>query len=333
MTKDIKILIVTKKRNDSYGISYGLNNSAMLTEKYLNKKGVQCKYVSVIDNNCIDKEIHLYKPTHILLEAIWVTPEKISTLIKLHNNIEWIVRIHSELPFLANEGIAVEWLNEYSKIPKLCIASNNKRMVRDINKIGIKNIYLPNLYNITEINETKIWKDKIIDVGCFGAIRPMKNQFIQACAAIQFAEENHLTLRFHINANRIEQKGEQILKNIRNLFKYKTHHKLIENDWMPHNEFLKYLKSHIDVGLQVSFSETFNIVTADYITAEVPCVVSKEINWMPFWTYASANDMNSIAKTIGRVLFINVFFNLSNVFNKKALNSYNEKSFEVWENF
>ena len=57
--------------------------------------------------------------------------------------------------------------------------------------------------------------DKFIDIGCFGAIRPMKNTFHQALACIEFAELKNKTLRFHVNTSRVEQSGENVVKNLR----------------------------------------------------------------------------------------------------------------------
>ncbi len=37
----------------------------------------------------------------------------------------------------------------------------------------------------------------------------------------------------------------------------------------------------MDLGTQVSFTETFNIVVADFVYNGIPCVVSEEIYWMP----------------------------------------------------
>jgi hypothetical protein len=58
-------------------------------------------------------------------------------------------------------------------------------------------------------------EDQFLDVACFGAIRPLKNQLMQGVSAIRCAESIHKTLRFHINASRAEQKGDNVLKNLR----------------------------------------------------------------------------------------------------------------------
>ena len=50
----------------------------------------------------------------------------------------------------------------------------------------------------------------------------MKNTFHQALACIEFAEIKNKTLRFHVNTSRIEQSGENVVKNLRAIF---------ENNW------------------------------------------------------------------------------------------------------
>jgi hypothetical protein len=72
--------------------------------------GVDSTIIEVIDNNGIDREVTKYKPTHVIIEALWVIPSKFEILTKLHPNVKWIIRLHSEIPFLANEGIAMEWM-------------------------------------------------------------------------------------------------------------------------------------------------------------------------------------------------------------------------------
>ena len=45
---------------------------------------------------------------------------------------------------------------------------------------------------------------------------------------------------------------------------------------MDHESFIELVKS-MDMCLQVSFTETFNIVTADAVANSVPVVVSSEM--------------------------------------------------------
>jgi hypothetical protein len=113
-----KILFILKQRNiysdGGYtNVDSGLQNSARFVNDMLVKNKVNSTLVQVVDNNEIDKYCTIHKPDVVIIEAIWVVPSKFEVLKKLHPNITWIIRLHSELPFLANEGVAMEWLKEY----------------------------------------------------------------------------------------------------------------------------------------------------------------------------------------------------------------------------
>src|SRR5205814_4697667 len=97
--------------------SSGLFNSAHFISDMLNDAlGYESKLVIVTDGNDIDREVANFNPAIVIIEALWVTPDKISELSKLHPDVQWLMRNHSALPFLALEGLAVEWMGEYSKL-------------------------------------------------------------------------------------------------------------------------------------------------------------------------------------------------------------------------
>jgi len=334
-----KILFICKQRPSGYGASYGLLNSCRFLCNALHRLGVNAKLVEVIDNNSIDREVTLYKPTHVFIEALWVVPEKFDILIPLHKKVQWYVRLHSNTPFIANEGVAIDWIRKYALLQKkysqFHIAPNSIKMVTDLNQsLGIDTMYAPNIY-IPE-NGTKGDIDAIdfkksndfIDIGCFGAIRPLKNQLIQAMAALAFAKENGKKLRFHINGSRIEQKGDNVYKNIVALFEG-TEHQLIEHGWMSHNTFVDLIRK-MDYGLQVSFSETFNIVAADFVYNNVPIVGSEEIEWMNSLYQANPTDINSIVNHLwfakmGKKMRLQLLNNI-------GLDWYNSKATTAWVN-
>lgn len=299
-----KILFVIKERvhDSQYGITSGLYNSANFVVDFLQKNGVETKLISVLDGNSLDKEITRFNPDIVVLEALWVTPAKLQELIniKRHSKRRWVIRIHSKAPFLANEGVATAWIRDYTRInsSRIFLAPNTSELTNQLRAVFPKGrfITLPNLYQLTNIKFNKKEKSNIIDVGCFGAIRPMKNQYQQAIAAIDLANKRGLKLRFHINGTRVEQNGLNVLKNIRLLFKDK--HELIEHGWMTHSEFLKVI-SKMDIGTQVSFSESFNIVSADFVQSGVPIVVSDDIEWMPRLLRVSPTESEKISLKMG----------------------------------
>lgn len=312
-----KILFILKKRDPgkpgdwgySHGgdMSSGLKNSVVFMVNMLEYLGADAKMVSVVDNNEIDREVTAYKPTHVIIEAYWVVPSKFEVLMKLHPNISWTVRNHSKSEFLANEGIAFGWTLGYLR-SGVKVGCNSIEAATDMRTLahteGIDTnlvTYLPNFYPFQEdLPERHREREGVVDVGCFGAIRPLKNVMVQALAAIAFADKEGIKLRFHINATRVEGKGEPILKNLRELFDGLSNHDLVEHEWMEHIDFLRLL-NHMDIVTQVSFSETFNIVAADAVSQNVPIVVSEEVAWAPTSSYANPNKSTSITKRMSDI--------------------------------
>jgi hypothetical protein len=272
---------------------------------------------------------------------LWVVPEKFEVLQRLHPDIKWIVRIHSNIPFIANEGIAIKWLREYLNYQNVYIAFNSPKILEEmkfyfgslgINKsfIDRKVLYLPNYYP-EYYRDSKVHKQmKVVNISSFGSIRPLKNQLIQAFAAIKFAESQGLRLAFHINIGRVEQKGDPVLKNLEYLFGhyYKNKHVLVKHKWMPRRWFLQLCRL-MDVGMQFSFSETFNIIAADHITQGIPVVGSSEIPWLAERYTCSPTDSTAMCKLLNKV-----YRSRTNVkSSQKALKKYTTESKKLWREY
>jgi len=208
-----KFLFILKRRVEtveeqtvlySYCLSTGLLNSVRFIVNMLNDNDIEANYVEVVDNNDIDREVSKYKPTHVVIEAFWVVPEKFDLLKKLHPKVKWIIRNHSELPFLANDSSATGWALQYIQKKNVYVASNSNKSYEDILNMATavvgkkaaedKIVYMPNYYVMepAEYIEKPPMKDTI-NVGCFGAIRPFKNHITQVSAAIKFAQRNNLS--------------------------------------------------------------------------------------------------------------------------------------------
>lgn len=306
-----RVLFLGKVREGYWGgsgsdLSSGLKNSVSFVVEMLNKNGIEAKFMQLTDNNKIDAAVTEYEPTHVILEAYWVVPSKMDVLLPLHPTVKWSVRNHSEMAFLANEGIAMEWTEGYLS-RGMEIQSNSPRTVQDMATLArawghdpLLSTYAPNWYPLQPFDSSKQrdWLEEgIARIALFGAIRPLKNHLAQAVAAIQFAETLGRRLELHINATRIEAYGNPILKNMRSLFSNTANADLIEHPWFEHDEFLDVL-SGMDYSMQVSFSETFNIVSADSVNVGVPVVASLQIPWMPDWTTADPNDATDIYNTL-----------------------------------
>jgi len=333
-----RVLFICKRLNIHYTggyAAYGLLNSAKFIANALRAIGVESKAVIVEDANGIDREIHQYNPTHVIIHALWVTPIKLAELLTLHPQQRWVIRLHSKAPFIANEGIAFEWLRGYLNLmpsfPNIAISCNNEEFNCELDAVmpGMHPIYLPNIYCPDPITFGPPPPDNSdFNIACFGALRPMKNQLEQALAAFMFADRIGKRLRFHINVDRVEQRGETVLKNMRFLFK-DSKHMLVEHPWYSHEEFLSSLRV-VDIGMQVSFTESFNIVTADCIKMNVPVVVSDEIDYIPFLFRANPTSVENI---IFHLYLAYWFGKVGSWLNLQGLRRTNNNALAVWEDY
>ena len=289
-----------------------LNSVKYLADALRNNLHINVVIEVCQDGNEIDKYVHKHRPNFCIIEALWATPAKMNELCDIWKSVDFIVRIHSKIPFLASEGIAVEWIKGYVEINKnLFVAFNNYDTYNDFSSIGIPCLYMPNIYEICVPKENLFCKMlRLINhpkencsellVGCYGAIRPLKNTLLQAIAAIRYCDKYSKTLKFYVNATRLEQGGESVLKNLKALFK-DTPHELIQVGWLCHEDFKQQI-AKMDIGLQVSLSESFNIVTADFVDVGVPIVVSKDINWISKKCLADNQSVESIVERMEHVL-------------------------------
>jgi hypothetical protein len=316
------ILFIIKKFYDCGGdrqISNGVRNSVLFVVNMLLAEGHRAKMVEAIDGNSIDALIAKNRPDRVVIEALWVTPAKMAELRKLWPKVKWVIRVHSETPFLAQEGCAVGWIADYLK-QGIQVSFNSTKTVDDFTALGPV-VHLPNYYPLRKPRVAKVPSDTL-DIGCFGAIRPLKNQLIQAFAAVRYAQSRNLKLVFHMNGSRIEQNGSNNLKNIQSLLTA-TGQTLELHPWMEHEEFLELIAS-MDICLQVSLSESFNIVSADAVSMGVPLIGSDAISWLPKRSRAKVDSSDSIVSAMERADKTAV------IMNHAALTEYLEYAVEVW---
>lgn len=335
--KDARVLFICRRRNSPYGISIGLYNSAKFIANFLESKGIESKVIMVEDSNRIDAAVAAYKPTHVVIHAIWVPPEKMLELVELkrHKDVNWQVRIHSKVPFIAHEGMAFKWINGYNEIAlkhkNFLISANSNEFELAVEKsTGIEIEYLPNLYMPDYDNPPINNKDKdFINIGCFGAIRPFKNHLLQSMAAMEFGNKKRKRIKFHINSDRSEQSGDQVLKNLRNVFDG-SEHLLVEHAWSTHLDFLKIIAT-MNIGMQVSFSETYNIVAADFVYIGIPIVVSPEIEWMPSYAQVDPNNFECMVESLSFNYEKDGF--IMRKYNQICLDMDSKKAGKIWLHF
>jgi len=304
----MKILFILKDRfyNKSHSKSYGLINSSKQVAQYLEKIGHEYKIVQVIDGNSLDKEIFEYKPDMVIIEALWVTGSKIKELMEIprYKNIQWVIRVHSDIGFLSAETLAMKYINDYINLKKdnLFVSCNNLEFNYFLSKtINYDFVYLPNIIEL-EFTDSELEKKEHIDIGSFGSLRILKNQCYQAMCAIAAADKLGKKLKFHVSVDINIDKNENtnpVLKNLEELFST-SEHELIKHSWLANDDFHELIKT-MDLGLQLSYTESFNIVTADFVRHGVPIIVSDAIKWMPNFLKTSTVDYHETIHKIIKV--------------------------------
>lgn len=227
--------------------------------------------------------------TDVFIEGLWLDPDMLADLVTTFHPVKWNIHLHSEVPFLATEGVAMDFVVRSLACGAWVIA-NGARAHASLawlaeRAVGIPEgnrshtAYLPNVY------ETDFWPQVTtpvaageLHIGSFGALRVLKNQLQQAFIALRLAESMGLKLVFHVN-EKPESQGGAISQNLDALFAALPQHELVKHPWVDREDFLDELLG-VDMVFQLSMSETFNIVAADATLVGKPVLASDEIEWL-----------------------------------------------------
>ena len=296
----MSILFVTKqKQGDGLKQNSGLMVSAQVLTDYLNSIGYKANYISIPDADFLDPVIKQYNPKIVILEALWIKTEKLSQLCKSNPQLKAIVfRVHSDIPYFAIEPYGFETCFNIQNIqtsgtPKLYVAANCENFHKTINSIAnIEYLYLPNIHDSIFKHNPKQLTDEI-HVGLYGSIRLLKNHLFQAMAACHAAKRLNKRAVIHIN-NNVNDAGSAVLQNLRNVFNSNGYHKLIDDGWMDRDTFKSVIRG-LDIGMQLSFTESFNIVAADFVSNGVPILGSDTIYWMPDYYKTSTTQIKQVS--------------------------------------
>lgn len=74
-------------------------------------------------------------------------------------------------------------------------------------------------------------------------------------------------------------------------------HKLIQHQWKENEDFQQLIRE-MDLGLQLSYTESFNIVATDFINNDTLILVSEAISWMPNKLKTSTTNYDKVTEKI-----------------------------------
>jgi len=298
------------------GISHiGLGVAASNTSTVLNNQGFWNTVVPVLNSLDIKTTISNIQNnanqtgqipiSHVVIAAPWVETIDMLTLLKTFPDINFVLVCHSNVGFLQADSNGVKIFREALSTQvgnsQFQVAGNCKRFCDWVKQAYSSDcLWLPNLYNFNQFQTIKLphknipWKSGKIRIGSFGAMRPLKNQISAAGAALEISNRLGADLEFWLSSGRAEGGGIGVKRAIQELFANIPNAQIKESGWQSWSDFRRIV-GNMDLLLQPSYTESFNMVTADGIAEGVASVVSDAIDWVPSDWIASVDDVHDIA--------------------------------------
>ena len=307
-----RIVLAYKNMPVAHNVSHiGLGVSALNTAKVLQENGIYSDVWPTLGAKQLADRIAAAnpQPSHVVLGAPWIKALDLQAfLVFRFPHIQFAVTCHSNVGFLAADPQAITNFRDDLDLEQGALnfqaAGNSQRFCQFIlNSYGRPCTYLPNLYYLGDAiaQQRRNWSGGTLRVGSFGAVRPLKNHISAAAAALQLSDKLHTDVEFHISVGRIEG-GYTVVRAIEAMLNGSPAVKLVKDDWYQWPKFRHVVKS-MHLLLQPSFTETFNMVTADGASESVPSVVSDAIEWAPDHWKADCDDPLSIARIAKQLIF------------------------------
>lgn len=343
--KHVRLGIFYKNFAAHKGISHiGLGVAALANTEYLKEHGIDATVFPVRHNIDIVKAIkeyaveHKASLTHVVISAPWISTRDMAAIVEHFPMIQFVVVSHSNVGFLQADPSGIHLLRDYieltRKFDNFSVGGNTERFTKWLTEAyGEYTVLLPNMYPV-DFNPfkngvkklQKVFSDNTVKIGSFGAIRPLKNQLTACAAAVIIQKRLKVPVEFHLSAGREEGGGNIVLSAIQQMSQDIPDFKLVLDGWTGWTEFRKTV-ADMDLLIHASYTESFNMVSADGVSQNVPVVGSTAIYWLPEDWKADADKPIEIAEVGLRLLKQGAGEGV------KALNRHNQYGFKNWEIF
>ncbi|MBV8810118.1 MAG: glycosyltransferase [Acidobacteriaceae bacterium] len=284
----------------------GLGVAAMNTTKVLRSAGIRSDVWPILSAADLRARLQSLPAEHVIISAPWIPAAELQSLAGEFTDTHFAVNCHSNVGFLQADRNGVKLLRETIEVEmgthNVHVAGNTRRFCEWVRSaFGLPCAYLPNLYYLdARPNPHRPFAGGTLRIGAFGATRPLKNLMSAAGAAVEIARNFRASLELWLSAGRAEGGGEGILAAVKEMLNGLPNVTLIMNGWQSWPKFRQTV-GHMHLLLQPSYTESFNMVTADGVAEGIPSVVSKAIDWAPDDWKAEVDDVLDIAR-IGRRL-------------------------------
>ena len=286
----------------------GLGVSALNTCKVLRRGGIIADVWPVVNAKDLGDSIAARsRHSRGHLRALDSLRGHSSFVTALTPSTRFAVNCHSNVGFLQADSNGVRLVREAMEVEAAShnfhLAGNSSKFCKWIRSAYTRPCtYLPNLYYLETdcLPWRPLYAGGTLRIGAFGATRPLKNFMSAAGAALEITHRYKANLELWLSAGRTEGGGDTILRSARAMLDGLPNVKLVENGWQSWPKFRQSV-AHMHLLLQPSYTESFNMVTADGVAEGVPSVVSHAIDWAPEHWKAMMDDVLDIAR-VGRYL-------------------------------
>jgi hypothetical protein len=305
----VHVVLCYKNFAASFGISHiGLGVAALNVAKILIRHGIKASVIPIVNVQALDAFLAKDSTvTHVEIAAPWIASKDIQALTYKYHMVKFAVNCHSNVGFLQADTNGVKLMREYLDIElgslNFNVAGNSLKFIQWLRAAyAAPCVYLPNMYYLDyAVNANKpVYSGGTLRIGAFGATRPQKNLMSAAGVALELHEDLKVDTEFWVSGGRKEGGGNTILNSVIAMTQGIPGFTLKELNWATWPQFRDNVrKMHLLV--QGSYTESFNMVTADGIAEGVPSVVSDAIDWAPDYWKASSDNVSDMAR-VGRQL-------------------------------
>jgi hypothetical protein len=266
----MSVILAYKNFAANRNISHiGLGVAAINTAKVLRENGIRTEVWPIVSSADLRKRLEKTPQEHVIISAPWIPTSELQSLTTDFPEVHFAINCHSNVGFLQADRNGVKLMREMMELElgthNVHLAGNSRRFCEWI-KAGFDApcVYLPNLYYLgpKEVWPRQPFAGGTLRIGIFGATRPLKNLMSAAGAALQISRDLRVPLDLCMSAGRTEGGGDGVLNAVKEMLLGLPHVNLTLCGWQSWPKF-RATVAHMHLLLQPSYTESFNMVTAD----------------------------------------------------------------------
>lgn len=264
---------------------------------HIRRLGMTCETINAADNRLatIASAIDLYRPRLVVNRSFCVGWDVTERLSQEYPATNWLTVNHSSQAHLLTHA---HWLRAQSEFLRLAMDRPNCYLGTPDERVQLREstgcervIWLPNVVQLPEYTVTRN-RPAVPTVTLVGRRDLVKNfpTQILACGIVAKRRPIRLLIITRGSGEDFRQLSEQCGVPCEVM------------EWEDQPSYLRLIGQRSDVGLQASFSESFNYVAIDHLGLGIPVVGSPAIRYLPRVWQASPDDAAAIAESLHGVL-------------------------------